>query len=87
MIVSLIRLPTQRRVLFQKVIFELPSSGPRTPDGQSLTYLTMARELWLKRWAHDSSEGEGRVVRVMHDAVQRAYVLERQLLDLLERAK
>jgi hypothetical protein len=72
-------------VAFPKVIFETASPGPVTPDGQSLAYLELARKLWLRRWASadpDITNRRDAATRVIHDMVQRAHVLERELLEM-----
>ena len=58
------------------------------PDGPSLAYLSPARRLWLGLWARHA--GRPRSPREawmqhLHAAVLQAHVMERELLDELER--
>ena len=68
---------------FPKTIFHLPSIGAPTPDGHSLAYVELARSLWVANWASHPPKGiRRRAGLLLHDAVQRAHVAERRLLEM-----
>jgi hypothetical protein len=67
---------------FPKIIFSLPPTAPRAPDGQSLAYVELSRSLWQASWSEHPGRLRTRIGRLVHDTVQRAHVLERRLLEM-----
>ena len=77
----------RRAPAFPKAVFQTPPAQAPTPGGQTLSYLQLARAGWEARWpATPEPDALGAAMRAVHDAVQRAAILERELLDLTGRA-
>ena len=69
-------------LVFPKHLFRTDSGSPPNPDGRSLAYLQLAETFWRRRLATDAPDDD-EALRLVHEAVREAHVLERTLQDRL----
>ena len=69
-------------LVFPKRLFRTAPGSPPNPDGRSLAYLRLAEQMWSRDDA--SPEDEDEALRIVHEVVREAHVVERALLDRLE---
>ena len=79
------------RVMYPKKIFVTEEGSPPVPDGCSLEYLLLVRELWRQAWSREAV-GEPTAfvatnVRLVQNTIIEAHVLERRIMALLETAR